>query len=118
MQGKIISLRGELISAIFHFHNLDELVAHFPARRAAIRVGRFAIPLRFVNLTIFARNPSRCSESLIFPSQVFRVVRATYCDRRPRKPEYLHVYLHIARPRGSHFRTRRRGNGHLEGMVT
>ena len=59
MQGKNISLPGGLIPAIFRFHNLNDLVAHFPARRVALQVGRFAIPLRVIDLTIFARKPRR-----------------------------------------------------------
>jgi len=50
-------IRVVVTLAIFRFHNLNELVAHFPARRVALRVGRFAIPLRAIDLTIFARNP-------------------------------------------------------------
>lgn len=31
------------------------MVAHFPARRAVLRVGRLVIPLRVIGITIFAR---------------------------------------------------------------
>jgi len=85
MQGKNISLHGRLIPAIFRFHNLNDMVAHFPARRVALRVdGRFAIPLHVINLTILASKPPIFQISNNY-SQGCRIVGAVHCSCRARQ---------------------------------
>jgi len=55
MPGNKYHVAGVLTSAIIPIHNLNDLFAQWPAHRAALRIGRLPVPLRFINITIFAR---------------------------------------------------------------